>query len=95
MYPVAASGGSRQAPVDIELGGFRIPARTQLVPNHPLLNSPRNWDRPGEFPAGAVGGPRRGVCHHGRLKPRRRSQEGERRPRGGRPCVQPYRVWTP
>ena len=50
MYPVAASGGSRQAPVEIELGGFRIPARTQLwVPNHPLLNSPRNWDRPGEF----------------------------------------------
>ena len=50
MCPVAASGGLRQAPVDIELGGLRIPARTQLwVPIHALLNSPRNWDRPGEF----------------------------------------------
>lgn len=53
MYPVAASGGLRQAPVDINLGGYRIPARTQLwVPTHALLNSPLNWDRPGEFMPG-------------------------------------------
>ena len=50
MYPVAASGGSRAAPVDLDLGGYRIPKGTQLwVPNHPLLNSPLNWERPDEY----------------------------------------------
>jgi cytochrome P450 len=50
MYPVAAAGTSRTAPASMRLGGYHIPAGTQLwVPLHVLLNSPHNWDRPDAF----------------------------------------------
>ena len=96
MYPIAASGGLRQAPVDIDLGGYRVPARTQLwVPTHALLNSPRNWDRPDEFLPGRWADPDAefAVITPSRLGPGATARGESDSPAAADPAASPNATW--
>ncbi|PKI48663.1 hypothetical protein CRG98_030950 [Punica granatum] len=50
LYPAGPLSGAREFTQDCTIGGFRIPAGTQLIVNlHKLQRDPRVWDDPNEF----------------------------------------------